>query len=393
MKRNPKSVLAIAFKYYYQDPRIQRQLKALVQDGYVVDFICPHDEHVVYPNIKNLHFIKINVKKKRASKLRYMFEYLSFFTLTTLKCIILDFKKKYGLIQIFVMPELLAFCVAIPRLFGVRVLMDWEDPAYEVYLSKFQNKKSLFSFFLQVIERYAIKMVDEIITPNEGFVRAFVARGCPREKLNIITNSPESDIFDPQKVNVFKSQNGQYTILYTGTITKRQGLDIAFRALRNLKDKSNRFRMVVVGDGEFWPEAQRVALDLDVYDHVNYLGRVPLETIPKLILESDVGLIPNRNEPFTRINFPTRILEHAAMRVPIAAPELPGILDYVDDSSVCLFEPENAEAMANAIFELSRNPVKQQQLTENAYKIYQQMTWERMKEEYLQIVKNVIAGK
>ena len=391
MKRNKNKILTIAFKYYYQDPRIQRQLKALVAAGYEVDFICPHDKHVVYPEIDKLNFIKIHVKKKRSSKIRYIFEYASFFVLTTIKCTFYDMQKKYGLIQIFVMPELLAFCVAIPRLFGAKILMDWEDPAFEVYLSKFQQKAGLLGHLLRVIERLSIKMVHKIITPNQGFLRTFVARGCPREKIKIITNSPESEIFDPDKVKNGQKKNGHFTILYSGTITKRHGLDIAFQALKLLREKSDAYQMVVVGDGEFWPNARQVAQELDVLSNVNYLGRVPLETIPKLIVESDVGIISNRNEPFTRINFPTRILEHAVMGKPVVAPKLPGILDYVNDQAVSLYEPENAQDMARAIEQL-RDPQRQQQLIVNARKIYDNLTWDLMRERYLYLVRKMIEG-
>lgn len=390
MKRSENRILAIAFKYYYQDPRIQRQLKALTAAGYHVDFICPHDAHVIYPDIENLNFIKINVQKKRSTKLRYMFEYGAFFFLTALKCAFCDFRKKYGLIQVFVMPELLVFSVIIPRIFGAKILMDWEDPSFEVYLSKFQHKQGILSFLLKVIEHYSINMVHEIITPNEGFRRTFVSRGCPADKITIIANSPESDIFDPDKTSPPPKKNGLYTILYSGTITKRHGLDIAFRSLSLLNDRAKNYRMIVVGDGEFWNEACQVAKDLSVLDAVDYRGRVPLETIPRLILECDVGLISNRDEPFTRINFPTRILEHAVMGVPIVVPKLPGILNDVDENAVCLYEPENPQDMARAILELSQNPLRQQQLVANARKIYQRITWDQMKKRYLQIVKRLI---
>ncbi len=390
MKRNKKNILAFAFKYYYQDPRIQRQLKALVTAGYHVDYICPHDENVIYPEIDNLNFIKINVQKKRSTKIRYIFEYISFFFLTTLHIIKNDVRKKYGLIQVFVMPELLAFCVAIPRLFGAKVLMDWEDPAYEVYLSKFNNKEGMLGRLLKWIERQSIKMVDYIITPNESFLRTFVERGCPREKIDIITNSPESDIFDPTTVPMPVNGNGKFTLLYSGTITKRHGLDIAFRALSLLNIGTDFYRMTVVGDGEFWDEARQVAEAEGVLPHVDYRGRVPLETIPKLIVQSNAGIISNRNEPFTRINFPTRILEHAVMGVPMVAPKLPGILDYVDENAVCLYEPENPYDMARTIKELSSDPDRKQKLVENAREIYKSLTWDRMKERYLHIVKEMI---
>jgi glycosyltransferase involved in cell wall biosynthesis len=187
--------------------------------------------------------------------------------------------------------------------------------------------------------------------------------------------------------------NGTFTLLYSGTITKRHGLDIAFQALSLLNNGTDFYRMVVVGDGEFWEKARQVAKDEGVLPHVDYRGRVPLETIPKLIVQSNAGIISNRNEPFTRINFPTRILEHAVMGVPMVAPKLPGILDYVDENAVCLYEPENPHDMAKTIKELRSDPDRKQKLVENAREIYKSLTWDRMKERYLQIVNEMIENK
>ena len=84
----------------------------------------------------------------------------------------------------FVMPEFLVLNCLLPRLCGANILMDWEDPSREVFLAKYPGREqSTYMALLTLFERLSVSLACEIITPNEGFRRAFAERSLPREKI------------------------------------------------------------------------------------------------------------------------------------------------------------------------------------------------------------------
>ena len=78
MTPRSKKVLMFAYKRWNGDPRIQRELGALVADGFQVDFICTHIEREPPPVTANVSYYSLFMQKRRSSTIRYIFEYLSF---------------------------------------------------------------------------------------------------------------------------------------------------------------------------------------------------------------------------------------------------------------------------------------------------------------------------
>jgi glycosyltransferase involved in cell wall biosynthesis len=88
-----------------------------------------------------------------------------------------------------------------------------------------------------------------------------------------------------------------------------------------------------------------------------------------------LGIIPNRESVFTRINFPTRIFEYLALNKPCIVPRFKGIRDYFDDSNMFYFESGDAESLAEQIVSISRDPKATLTRLAAAKKVYQDHCW------------------
>jgi len=129
---------------------------------------------------------------------------------------------------------------------------------------------------------------------------------------------------------------------------------------------------------------------LNLDNIVKYFGQVPIEKIVEIIPECDVGIIPNRLNPFTKINFPTRIFEYLYMKKPVVVPRTQGINDYFDESSIFYFDAGDAENLANVIFNVYSDPTKTIDVVNNGYRIYQNYRWEHQSKNLIKIYKELL---
>ena len=256
------------------------------------------------------------------------------------------------------MPDFLVFLSVIPKLFGSKVILDLHDPTPEMLMTKYaEAKDSKLTKLLKWQEKVSIKFAHKIITTNKSFLDRFISRGCPPDKINIVMNSPQESIFN-KFVNKSKekSDENKYVVMYHGIIITRYGFEELLNAVNLLKDKIPGLELRVYGTGEDLPIFLEMVQKLNLENIVKYFGHVSIEKIVEIIPECDVGIIPNRLTPFTKINFPTRIFEYLHMKKPVVVPRTQGINDYFDESSIFYFDAGDAENLANVIFNVYSDP-------------------------------------
>jgi len=396
---SPTRILVITNKYYEDDPRPQREVSALIDAGYSVDVVCLKKPKVAKSkhtrdDRMGVRFYSFQMSRKRGSKLRYILEYILHFCFVTYMSTRLNLKHRYKLIQVFVMPEALVLACILPKLMGAKILMDWEDPMRELYLSIYRKRSnSLLLWAISLFEKSSVKLADHIITPNEGFRKAFVKRDVPENKISIVMNSADDSVFNENCVGSHKVlSRTKFTILFSGTIVPRAGLDVAISALKEVVNMLPNTKMVVVGAGKdnYVRECHDLAEQLGLLDHIEFRGWVKLQELPHIIQEATIGIIPNRATEFTKINFPTRICEYALLKTPMIAPAFSGIMDYLDDKDICFFRPDDHEDLARCVLELLQNPKKRREIAENAYHSCRKLSWSKTKKIYLKVIENLI---
>ena len=276
------------------------------------------------------------------------------------------------------MPDFLVFLSVIPKLFGSKVILDLHDPTPEMLVTKFaEDRDSWLIKMLKWQERASIRFAHKIITTNKSFLDKFISRGCPPDKINIVMNSPQESIFN-KFINKSKnkSDENKYVVMYHGIIIKRYGLEELVNAINLLKDKIPGLELRVYGTGEDLSLFLEMVRKLNLENIVKYFGQVSIEKIVETIPECDVGIIPNRLNPFTKLNFPTRIFEYLHMKKPVVVPRTQGINDYFDEGSILYFDAGDAENLANVIFNVYSHPGKTLEVLNKGYEIYQKHRWE-----------------
>ena len=393
-----KRVGMVVFSSYPADPRPRRAAEALVKEGMHIDLICEADEKLPRrENVSGMEIIRIPIKHHRGGKLSYAYQYSAFILISASILAWRSLRRRYDLIYIHNMPDVLVLSALIPRIFGAKVILDLHDPMPELMTTIFNLDKASFAVrLIELLEQWSMALADQVLTVNIACKRLFGSRSCRPEKIEVIMNSPDESVFPfrPLRADTSASKGSRhpFVIMYHGSLVERNGLDLAVDALAQLRG--------IVPDAELriygrkTPFLERVMEDVSkrgLNESVRYLGPKRLEDLVPAIDDCHVGVIPNHRNAFTEINTPTRIFEYLAMGKPVIAPSTPGILDYFTEDSLLLVESGNSSDIARQIEYVALNYQAAIRVAERGQQIYLKHTWQQQRRTLVELVSGLLA--
>jgi glycosyltransferase involved in cell wall biosynthesis len=177
-----------------------------------------------------------------------------------------------------------------------------------------------------------------------------------------------------------------------GTVTRRLGLDVAFKALDLLGDKGAGVRLLVIGKGDHLSQAQAQVAAMKLRDRVSFLPPVPIEELPELLAQADVGLVPNQPSAATHLMLPVKLLEYATLGIPIISARLRTVEHYFGDDAIRFFEPGNPAELAAAITELKANRERGAALASRAWEMADTLSWKHQSKRYFDAIDSLIGA-
>ncbi len=380
----PRRIGMLVCSHYPQDPRVRREAEALVQAGFRVDVVClKKPGQPAHEKKCGVRVHRMPLDRKRAGKLRYIWDYLWFMLLGLAWVTVLHARRRFRIVHVHNMPDVLVLCALPAKLTGARIVLDLHDPTPEVYRTKFGIKPGGRAFrLLTALERMSIRLADHVFTPNIAFRELFIGRGCPPDKIHVLMNSPQEEIFRGAAERTAAAGGGErpFTLMFHGGIYHRHGLDLVLDALDGLRAEISRLRFEVYGEGDWLPDFLALVERRGLAAQVRYRGHVPLEAIAAALPASDIGIIPNRRTAFTEINLPTRIFEYLSAGKPVVVPRTRGILDYFPEDSIFYFDPDDAASLAGEIRKIHNDSRYREDVLRRAIAVYRKHTWKLEKE-------------
>ena len=175
----------VSFSNFPGDPRPRRAAETFAHAGMNVDVIClMEDGSPQRDTFKGIEIDRIAIKKNRSSKLNYMLQYCLFILIAFAKLAVRSLTKRYHVVHIHNMPDVLVFAALVPKLFGAKVILDLHDPMPELMMTIFNlRRESLAVRLMARLEKWSIALADVVITVNRACERLFVSRGCAASKI------------------------------------------------------------------------------------------------------------------------------------------------------------------------------------------------------------------
>jgi glycosyltransferase involved in cell wall biosynthesis/peptidoglycan/xylan/chitin deacetylase (PgdA/CDA1 family) len=385
-----KRACMLAYTFYESDNRVRRYAETLARQGYQVDAVVLKKGD--QPRNGNLNGVKICRIQKRVrdekSKFSYLYRLLKFFINSALFISKQHLQQRYDLIHVHSVPDFEVFATFLAKMTGARIILDIHDIVPEFYASRFKVGKESSAFkALALIEKASIAFSDHVIIANHIWEKTLVSRSVTKDKCTTMLNYPDPSIFYRRPRT---RKDDKFIIIYPGTFSWHQGVDIAVQAFAHIKDEVPEAEFYIYGDGPMRAEVQQLIADLGVQDRIFLNEPLPAERIAAVMADADLGVVPKRNDSFGGDAFSTKILEFMALGVPVVAAATRIDRYYFNDDIVRFFEPENAIDLALTIKELVRSRGLRERLALNATAFVADYTWDKKERDYLFLVGNIV---
>lgn len=219
-----------------------------------------------------------------------------------------------------------------------------------------------------------------VISP--GFKRNLIAKGVPEDKIHIIPNWADEDIYRPvppdPNLAAEYGFTGRFNIVFGGNLGAAQAMQNVLAAAALLRDVPA-VQFVLIGDGVDEVPLRRQA-DEQGLKNVRFIGRQPADRMPYFFALADALLIHLKNDPLFEITIPGKTMAYLACARPIICSVAGDAADIVRDAGAGLTcPPEDPRALAQAIRELYALPVEKRKAMGQAGRTVFLEKFERMK--------------
>jgi glycosyltransferase involved in cell wall biosynthesis len=248
-----------------------------------------------------------------------------------------------------------AWCKRVPFVFEVRDL--WPESLAAVGLG---NANSLLHRTLARIAGFLYRQADRIVVVTPAFKEHLIAHWqVPREKISIVENGVETQLFAPQPIAAAKAKlslEKKFIVSYIGTMGMAHGLETVIAAAAELQQQHPGISFLLIGEGAEKECIVARARERNL-TNLQFLDQQPRETIPAYIAASDACLVLLKKSDVFKTVIPTKMLEFMSCARPVVLGVDGQARAIVEEAQAgIVIEPENSRALADAILYLANNP-------------------------------------
>ncbi|MFW6147951.1 MAG: glycosyltransferase family 4 protein [Thermodesulfobacteriota bacterium] len=244
---------------------------------------------------------------------------------------------------------------------------------------------------LESLELFFYHKANGIVALTEAFKQNLIARGIPGEKIKVIPNSADRNLFYPREKDAALLQDlglwEKFVVGYIGTHGMAHGLDFIVRAAARVKDPSIHF--LFVGDGSEKSQVASLARSMGL-SNVTFLDPIPKEEVPHVFSVCNATLVPlKRRETFKTV-LPSKIFEASAMQKPILL-GVDGQARFLVEryGAGLFFEPENEEHFLQVLKKLRNDQKCYQSLVEGCNRLAGDFSRSKLAMDMLEFIKQI----
>jgi glycosyltransferase involved in cell wall biosynthesis len=382
-----KKVCMLSYSNYATDNRVRRYAEALASRGDLVDVIAnsPAEVPLGQYEVKGVTVHRIQHRERNEkSKWSYAGRLLRFLVKSSVALARLHSTRQYDVVHVHNMPDFLVFAAWYPKWSGAKVILDIHDIVPELYASKF-NSHSGDRYFklLKWLEKVSASFADHVIVSNHLWSKKLIARSVPEQKCSTFINNVDTAIFYRHPRT---RQDGKTVVMFPGSFQWHQGLDLAIEAMVRIRKRIPHVELHLYGGGQEAESLAALSKRLGLNGSIKFYGSVPLDDMPEVMANADLGVVPKRANSFGDEAYSTKIMEFLSQGVPVVVSRTTIDSYYYSDREVRFFASGDSQALAEATLEILENARLRESLVRAGYEYVLQNSWEAKKKDYFALV-------
>jgi glycosyltransferase involved in cell wall biosynthesis len=380
----------LAYTFYESDNRVRRYAETLARRGDKVDVIALRGNSG--PKVEIINNVRLFRIQKRAinetGQFSYLFRLLRFFGRSMFFLAIKDMKDHYDLVHVHSVPDFEVFAAWFPKARGAKLILDIHDLVPEFYASKFNaGPDSRLKRLLLLVERMSARFAGHVIAANHIWRDRLLARSVKDAKCTAILNYPDGSIFCRRGRT---RTDGKFIMMYPGTLSHHQGVDLAIRALARIKDQAPQAELHIYGRGNEAGNLRKLARELGLAERVRFNEAVSIVEVAPIMENADLGIVPKRTDGFGNEAFSTKVLEFMTLGVPVVVCDSAVDRYYFTDRVVTFFKGNDEAHLAECVLEMIQDRAKREAQVKRADDFVRTFDWDLRKSEYLGLVDTLV---
>lgn len=168
----------------------------------------------------------------------------------------------------------------------------------------------------------------------------------PGVRVEPLTNGVETSFFQRVPASLPPAEEGRRRLIVPRRLFHKNGVEYFVRALPLIAGRVD-VEAVLVGDGPERGRLEALAGELGVAERIRFLGARPNTEMPGLLSSAELAVFPSLMEATS-----VAALECMACELPVAASDVGGLPEIVDDGVGGLFRPGDPEDLARVVVAL-----------------------------------------
>lgn len=247
---------------------------------------------------------------------------------------------------------------------GIKTIYEVRGMWHHTQTSKVPEFYNSDRFNMQ--EHYEVlccQQADEVIVISESLREYLILKGIESDKITVLPNGVDTDVLSPLKkskeiIERYELQNS--TVLgFIGSITNYEGLELIIDSIQELNNSGNfkqRFKLLVVGDGQYRATLQRKVLDHHLSDDIIFVGKVPFDVVKDYYSVIDIAPFPRQDKLVCQLVTPIKTYEAMSMGKQVVVSDVNALKEMViDQVNGVYFKADDKEAFKEAIINVMQN--------------------------------------
>ncbi len=208
----------------------------------------------------------------------------------------------------------------------------------------------------------------------------------PRVCVEPLANGVDTETFRRTETSrAARDATRPFRLIVPRRLVEKNGVEHFVRAMP-LIARAVAVEAVIIGDGPERARLESLARELGVSDRISFLGTRPHAEMPGLLSSSDLAVFPSLMEATS-----VAALEAMACELPVAATNVGGLPEIIDDGVGGLCEPADPASLARLAISLLRSARMQELGAEARRRVISRWSNERLADRHEELYRDLLA--